>query len=171
MAKIMNGFSTNIHELASESASASNEPLRQAVNFALMAALENELEQACTVDELWSVFRDALTQFQRAVFLNAMTESIRDRVFSEIMNRDYDAIRSEAISAIIEGEEDALFTDALNSINKNREANKDFFLRLEEHLKSEMRESVAENLRQELMNDESFIEAVKTDLKKTILGL
>jgi hypothetical protein len=100
-----------------------------------------------------------------------MTESIRDKVFAEIMHRDYDAIRSEAISRIIECEEDALFTDALENVNNNREENKDFFLRLEEHLKSEMRDGVAEKLRQELMSDESFIEAVKTELKKTILGL
>ncbi|WP_295613165.1 hypothetical protein [uncultured Lamprocystis sp.] len=171
----MNGFSTNLQELASDSATAANEDLRQAINSALTEALDNELMQAGTINELWDVFRSTLRQFQHAVFMDSMTDSIRNELFARIWDKDYLELRSEAIQKIIEDEGDKLREEALDGVyevmKSERECDEDFLAEIEQELKTEMRPEIADSLRQEMMADQEFIDAVKSDLKRSILGL
>lgn len=171
----MNGFSTNLQELASDSATAANEDLRQAINSALTEALDNELMQAGTINELWDVFRSTLRQFQHAVFMDSMTDSIRNELFARIWDKDYLELRSEAIQKIIEDEGDKLREEALDGVyevmKSERECDEDFLAEIEQELKTEMRPEIADSLRQEMMADQDFIDAVKSDLKRSILGL
>jgi hypothetical protein len=167
----MQGFSDNIQELATESATAANEDLRQAVNSALMEALDNELMQSDTLNELWSIFRNALRDFQHAVFMDAMTDSIRNELYGRIWNAEYPALRAEAVSNIMKDNEDELIEEALEQIKEESEFDEDLSNRLHEKLKEEMKPTVADELKKELMQDEAFLESVKTELKRSILGL
>jgi hypothetical protein len=171
----MNGFSTNLLELASDSATAVNEELRQAINSALMEALDNELMQAGTINEMWDVFRSTLRQFQHSVFMDSMTDSIRNELFARIWDNDYPALLSEAVEKIIDDEGDKLRDEAMEIVYEEmkveRESDEDFMAKIEQELKAEMRPKIADSLRQEMMADPEFIDAVKSDLKRSILGL
>lgn len=167
----MRGFSDNIQELAADSATAANEELRLVINAALCEAVDNELMQAATVNELWSIFINALRDFQHAVFLDAMTDRIRDELIAKILKAEYGELREAAVREIIADKEEELWVEALAQFKREKEFDEGLLSRLYCELKNEMKGQVTEELKRELVKDVAFIESAKADLKRSILGL
>jgi hypothetical protein len=107
--------------------------------------------------------------------MDSMTDSIRNELFARIWDNDYPALLSEAVEKIIDDEGDKLRDEAMEIVYEEmkveRESDEDFMAKIEQELKAEMRPKIADSLRQEMMADPEFIDAVKSDLKRSILGL
>ena len=151
-----------------------NPGLRSAAVMALQETLAEALANTESLDEMWEVFKDTLIRRQYADFTRDLCESTRNEIYARIIDKEYSRLRSEAVRRIVADDHTQLRADAVAQIKAAMESEKaitEMKKSIRHRLEDLLRPQVAAKLKAELQADPVFIEQVKTDLKKQIMGL
>ena len=167
-------YDDHFDEEVLKSVDLTNPDLQSVADIALRETLSAALDGASTINELWGIFREVLTQYQYSLFVASLNDTTRREIYAKVYDNEYSQLRRLAIKKIIEDEGESLREQAINQIKAELQ-DEDEIIAMQEELESrlidEMRPDIEEQLRTELKSDPQFLEKVKLELKKAILGL
>lgn len=136
------------------------------------AALEDALSRVDDLDDCWAVFRQAITEtILDSVVVKEVVSSSRKRVARSIVATEYDRLVNIAANKLITRDRAAVLTEAakllLQEPNAQSEAKHLAVALLREQLKAE----VSAEVREQLKSDPAFVNDVKLELKRQIMGM
>lgn len=151
-----------------------NPALKPAAVMALQETLADALANTESLDAMWEVFRSEMVRRQYVHFTRELCQTTRSEVYARIVDKEYGLLRAEAVRRLLSDEHDSLRAEALSKIKEKLESDAQIAeLRqsIQTRLETELRPVVEQSIRSDLMANPSFVEEVKAELKKRILGL
>jgi len=161
-------------------------PRFQAVTTrALRKALEHSEQFTSTTDDLWRTFRDHVLRHEHAVLIDALTDDMRREIRTAIEEEQGDLLRKRAVTELrdklgaevnerLRAELEAELRPRITAeIRQRLAAELEPQLRdgMIARLQSQLRGEVKDQLRVQLLEDEVFLESVKKELQRRVLGL
>jgi hypothetical protein len=136
------------------------------------AALEDALSRVDDLDDCWTVFRQAVTEsILDSVVVKEVVSSSRKQVARSILASEYDRLVNIAANKLISRDRATVLTEAAKLMllepSAQSEAKHLAVALLRDQLKTEVRTEVREQLKE----DPAFVDEVKRELKRKIMGI
>lgn len=151
-----------------------NPALKPVAVMALQETLADALANTESLDAMWEVFRTEMIRRQYVHFTRELCQTTRSEVYARIVDKEYGLLRAEAVRRLLSDEHHSLRAEARNQLKSELESDAqiaELKQSIETRLEAELRPVVESSIRAELVANPHFIEEVKTELKKKILGL
>lgn len=132
------------------------------------AALEDALSRVDDLDDCWTVFRQAVTEsILDSVVVKEVVSSSRKQVARSILASEYDRLVNIAANKLISRDRATVLTEAAKLMLLEPSAQSEA-----KHLAvALLRDQLRTEVREQLKADPAFVDEVKRELKRKIMGI
>lgn len=136
------------------------------------AALEDALSRVDDVDDCWDIFRQAITQsILDSQVIRQILVVCRAEIARSVHATEYDRLVNIAANKLITRDREAVLTEAgriLLQDPKNESEVRQLAVQL---LREQLKKEIGAEVREQLKSDPDFVEDVKRELKRQIMGI
>jgi hypothetical protein len=146
--------------------------VKETLREELRAALEQAIEDTSSIDEMWSVFRDHLTDaLLESSIVQEPLQSARTQLVAHLWAHERGTLIERAAAHLANRNHAGVVSAAANLLLSQSETRQLIERKAIELIAQELRPKVREQLVAELKNDPAVMDEVKRELKRKLLDI